>query len=367
MKKTAAQFLVFLMVFLFLAAEGTARFYFFRLHRDVHYLTTPLGGLPGPWARLPIDETGFPAGKTTWQPDTCTGRVVPVTVNSIGRRGREWPLQNTPGTLRIMVVGASSTFGADSPDEATWPVLLEQALNRRPGIRVEVLNASRPGVRIGWLLRQFEHHWASYHPDIVLYYEGWNDTPLEGRSAEVDDTVGQFHADSGWGSKLHALYYRSMLYTYGVEKIHFELAQRHKEGVVPRISYFQGQIQRFVQDVKKTGAVPMLVLQVNHSIPAPKLPTIPLNDPKTVRSFIEETARRDPRADFNPETKKRFLQAQILVETARRTAESMGVRILDPRTTFVHYRSESPLFCGPIHLTDLGNRLLAETVAEFLW
>src|SRR6266542_2349706 len=68
-------------------------------------------------------------------------------INDQGFRGPDVTLVKRPGTLRIMAVGASTTFDTMvSGDEHTWPARLQYWLRTlAPAQPVEVINAGVPG------------------------------------------------------------------------------------------------------------------------------------------------------------------------------------------------------------------------------
>lgn len=354
---------------LLLTGELITRTYYFVLHQyDPFYLVVPFRSAERhqPSLVTPYQpEMSYRKGGTIVVKDHCFDRSVKVTLNSQGWRGREWSLQKPPGTFRIVILGASSTFGVDNPDEATWPMFLEESLRRRYGPNIEVLSASWPGVRIAYLLGTFSNEFKRYRPDMVIFYEGWNDTPLEPAS-EADSNIANLHFHTWWGSWLSRLYYRSMLYTYLVEKCHFVLARHYQDGLIPRVGYYEKQVGRLIQSIRQGGAIPVMVLQVNDSHFKPLVRDLKLNNLRGLRAFVLQAAQVDGRTNGDLHTQYRFYETQLLVEVVRRTAESKGIRVIDPWPTFQHYDKAAPLFCGPVHLTDLGNRLLAETVNEHL-
>jgi lysophospholipase L1-like esterase len=89
-----------------------------------------------------------------------------VSINSYGLRGREVGPPE-PGTLRVLVLGDSVTFGHGVAEDDTFVRKLEiQREGREPPI--EVVNAGIPG----WSTRQqrifYERHSAGIAPDLVL-------------------------------------------------------------------------------------------------------------------------------------------------------------------------------------------------------
>src|SRR5262249_35329882 len=74
--------------------------------------------------------------------DCETSRLIRVTINGSGFRGREFEKEKAPGVIRVVTLGASSTFGFSNRDADTYPYQLEQMLNREApsGDRFEVIN-----------------------------------------------------------------------------------------------------------------------------------------------------------------------------------------------------------------------------------
>jgi hypothetical protein len=72
--------------------------------------------------------------------DPCSRRELAIQANGFGTRGPDWPVTKSPGTLRMIAPGGSSTFGPNNPFEATWPALLEKRLSESLGGSVEALN-----------------------------------------------------------------------------------------------------------------------------------------------------------------------------------------------------------------------------------
>ena len=68
----------------------------------------------------------------------------PMRTNSLGLRDREITPQPAAGTLRVLALGDSQTFGAGLDQSDTWPKQLERMLDSAEH-RWEVLNAGIPG------------------------------------------------------------------------------------------------------------------------------------------------------------------------------------------------------------------------------
>jgi hypothetical protein len=98
-------------------------------------------------------------------------------VNEAGFDGPEWAVEKTPGTLRIVCMGGSTTAGGNPQGpRGSYPHLLEQRLRELSGRTVEVLNC---GVS-SWTTAEMVCSWflnvQDYQPDLVILHEVVNDT-----------------------------------------------------------------------------------------------------------------------------------------------------------------------------------------------
>jgi lysophospholipase L1-like esterase len=107
-----------------------------------------------------------------------------VRINNQGLRGGDFAVEKEPGTIRILTLGASSTFGYHDRDEETYPYYLEQILNRDGGgRRFEVINFGVPHAMSENILALFVAEGVKLKPDVVTFYEGANDAVVLPREA----------------------------------------------------------------------------------------------------------------------------------------------------------------------------------------
>lgn len=101
------------------------------------------------------------------------GRTFHIAINSHGFRGDDFTIQKPPNTIRIVCLGASTTFsGEAASNAATWPSLLQQHLQQDfPKVKVEVINAGVPGYVAADNLKNLKHRVLALDPDLVIYYE----------------------------------------------------------------------------------------------------------------------------------------------------------------------------------------------------
>lgn len=95
-------------------------------------------------------------------------------LNSTGLRDVEHNIEKTPGTVRIALLGDSSTEGLQVPLEDTYARLVEQQLNNNSNQKYEVINFACSSYSTGQQHEQFLNEVAAYKPDItvLLYNRG---------------------------------------------------------------------------------------------------------------------------------------------------------------------------------------------------
>ncbi len=98
-------------------------------------------------------------------------------MNNVGTRGRDVDPQRPAETTRIVVLGASETFGLYESPEQEYPRQLEDSLRVglssscvAPVQRVEVLNAAAPGMSLPTFTRYLRRHLGQLRPDLVVVY-----------------------------------------------------------------------------------------------------------------------------------------------------------------------------------------------------
>jgi lysophospholipase L1-like esterase len=115
--------------------------------------------------------------KITYSPD---GKIpYQVRINSHGFRGPDFSIEKPPGTLRVLTMGASSTFGYRNRDEETYPAQLQRILDERgAGLSFEVINFSVPHANSDNIVAMFRAEGLTLDPDFVTFYEGVNDAAI---------------------------------------------------------------------------------------------------------------------------------------------------------------------------------------------
>ena len=97
--------------------------------------------------------------------------------NRLGFRDEDHEIAKPEGTVRIVALGDSFTYGWGADYEATWLRRIETTLDSRPDRRgpVEVIKLGIPGYHPRTELLVWEHHGRGYDPDLVVVGVGAGD------------------------------------------------------------------------------------------------------------------------------------------------------------------------------------------------
>ncbi|MFH0879784.1 MAG: SGNH/GDSL hydrolase family protein [Lentisphaerota bacterium] len=103
------------------------------------------------------------------------------------REGRNYPVERTPGSVRILGIGDSGMFGWACEQDENALAVLETNLNHRgDGVAYEVINTGVPGYNTQQEILALKSKWMKYYPDIVLL--SWSDNDIFPRSFEPQNT-----------------------------------------------------------------------------------------------------------------------------------------------------------------------------------
>lgn len=150
-------------------------------------------GLEGlDWRRISPAGYGHPACGIPLERSTYTGlepgaegifKGRRFRVNDRGFRGPAFPERKPPGVYRIVLAGASESAGSGIDEEERFGERLVRRLDASGlPVRIELINISTPGSRMGNLLHAIREEGMRYAPDMLLV-QG-NELSFEGPRAE---------------------------------------------------------------------------------------------------------------------------------------------------------------------------------------
>ncbi len=280
--------------------------------------------------------------------------------DQFGFRGVPHSAPKGERTLRVFVLGGSTTEGQQGNRE-TWPYYLEQELARRcPGTDFQVFNAGFHGLNSHDLLSIYTHRIRRLEPDLLVYYEVGNGIN-EWESFAVDRSRRGLSPLSRvyWHDFLngHSAVYRRLLTTL---RLPYPPADYHRKSGEPAPSreWYLGGVKGLVEKAREDGRPILIVSPVNGYREGLWTAT---EIPGDVYWLYQR---------FNP-----LLPADLdwwydqLAEGLEALAAREGVAYLDIRERFPtereHYASYGALY-DPGHYSPKGNQRLAELVADGL-
>jgi hypothetical protein len=149
-----------------------------------------------------VFENGESLTKTTYfRERRCSPeRAVVQRTNAQRLRGPPCAVPKPVGTLRLLCVGDSHTFGDGVADDESWPAHLGRELSRRhPGRALEVINAGVNGYETVQEVLWIEQHLLALEPDGILLQYFANDAGSRQGTVEVERgfLVGLVHPRRG--------------------------------------------------------------------------------------------------------------------------------------------------------------------------
>lgn len=295
-------------------------------------------------------------------------------LNSLGLRGPEAAVEKETGTRRVIVLGASETFGLYESPDREYPRELQAILNspaeaescpNRAGTRWEVLNAAFPGMTLPTAAQDFRMRLMRLRPDIVVIYP----TPVQYLDARVPAASPPESGSPGAPppspfrprslNRLRSSFkslapealldqLRGILVTRDRGK--FNAAATFSSVPQERLDAFRRGLDSLVMLASAGGAEVVVVAHVSAFLGNAE------RDGVLSRSWQRFYPLASPRViiDFD----------SIARGISREVAESSGAEFIDPVLIF----SSNPesLFADASHFNDAGAHALADTIAKHI-
>ena len=283
-------------------------------------------------------------------------------LNAFGFRGPEMEKRPADGHPRVMLLGASETFGLYESTDHEFAALLRRRLEKIGHGEIEIVNAAIAGLALPTMTRYWEC-WASrFEPALVLIYPTphfyLDNEPPRLLTPPPDDE----DAPRPWRSRFAERLLDTAKKVEALKAIRLrlhlarELAGKDDDwlfGATPpadRLEQFRDDLEALAVAVEKKGSRPVLV---THAFKTPSPP-----EPGD-RADLEYLRISLPRA--LPESVPAFDAAarEATLELARRR----GWPVIDASAVLTGHRS---YFADASHFTDAGSAKMAELLADRL-
>jgi len=301
-------------------------------------------------------------------PVNTSGNV--VRINSLGFRGEDPTWKAADGTLRIVVLGGSSTFCYDvSDDDHTWPALLESALGGALDMPVEIINLGLPGYDASNSKVNYLFTARALNPHGVLVYHTWNDLKyLRLFDQQGEGLPREFLSGLRAGGHNLSAFERFFFHSQIVQRVRhvylrFREARREnsytsleREGEVANrmpsgraFDLFQKSFEDIVVLAQSDGVLPVLISQAT------------LAQPENLsRQEVRLRIRNNLAGMTQPILADAWLESNRRIEAA---ADARGAVFLDG------YEAVTPTlenFRDHVHLLDSGAEMLARSLSDRL-
>lgn len=279
-----------------------------------------------------------------------------VAINSKGFVGPEFDKKKPADTIRIMALGDSCTF-AGGWYETTYSGILARFLKERhPNKRIEVINAGISGFNSEFALARLKDELLEYEPDMVTLYIGWNDLMKTNPANPV--TIQQYKYSGLWRS-LNESYlvkaYSKVLFYYLRPLLMKPKLDGDPEGVTAYDNFVPAVYQSNVAAIATT-------------LQAQGIQALFMTRPTAVRLGMTQNDIQVEHIFFpyfaGAYSLERFLSLhQTYNRSMGEVAHRHQVPLVDLDATF-NQLNKSPLFQDTMHLSDEGNRVVAEALVE---
>jgi len=260
---------------------------------------------------------------------------LPVHVNSHGTRGPEFATEKPAGTIRILSLGDSRTFGWGLADEETYSRRLEQLLrtNLSGGKKIEVINAGVNAWSFPQMLVYLREFGVKYQPDFVVLAEANQWTQFSEKNSP------EFVRSFMWRVRLKNFLRHFAIYHYVVEVQLEDFYQRNRTKFIPidpkQDQLFKAQQQSDPDAVFREAIEGICrVAQTNHIQP--------------VLLFLPAVFQLDGTNVSN------------VLAVKRAAAQNFSVPLVDMTAVMRPGGKQLYLEADPAHLDAAGNALVAE-------
>jgi len=273
--------------------------------------------------------------------------------NSLGFRNLEFSVEKTPGTIRILFVGSSTTFGSRNNLENTFPFLVGKFLKEELSSKsIEVINAALSARNSFWVAKRIKDT-LYLKSDIIIVMTAYNDVMLMTTPKEKYEIIdGKMFFKLPWYTGIHRFFLKhSVFYVTLREKIAILLYGN------PEFAYFPPKIRNKTEikneQIKeclenyKGNLNKIVQLTSEH-----KMKLIFLKPP------ISELRRKKHPSYYNG--------YQMIIKVLEEVAYVNDIPLIDIGCFLNELEQEEAFITDGIHFTDKANKNIALGIFNYL-
>jgi lysophospholipase L1-like esterase len=304
--------------------------------------------------------------------DTChhclDSPFITITYNSKGYRTPEFKIAKDK--IRIATFGGSSTWGAGSNDDETWPSFLQKHLDQKLPNYFEVINSGFGGYNSTLIYNLIEHEFVKFKPDIAIIYSGYNDHT--GAQPNI------FFNNSNFWIKLMNMHFflKSKSTLYFSADYYLKLGK--KINIINRgnknANKYENNINKIVEILKKNGTKKIVIvkqpLYVTSLIASSSAPGASFKNFFGNPYFNKETFETIHKAQLENKNYAKFgrtYYSQMLIYKKIDDIEknNKDIVVLDFVNQMIKtHELKKNIFLDPVHLSPKANNLLAKNIVK---
>lgn len=318
------------------------------------------------------------------------GNSFQVTINSHGFRGKDFEQKKRPGVIRIVTLGASSTFGFHDRDNETYPFYLEKKLSsalsalnvqrraqsREPIRAFEVVNLGIPHLTTNKIYSLFMAEALNLEPDIVTFYEGVNDAwKIAHMFIDGEENPEQFAQDFPLVQRLYHEILHRVLFVAAVDhklsiirKDGFDLTDpKYDEHIHSKKKPFVENIQHIYEECQKRNILFIVANQQakSYRVDRSEMKGLTYAEERAMvletRATIGKPEATKTWTNFRLHAMRNFLTHNVLMEELQNWVEDNQIPFVDVISAMDLNRQALITW---VHLTPQGNQIVSSAFAE---
>ena len=283
-------------------------------------------------------------------------------INSKGFRGKEF--NKKKDKIRILSFGGSTTIGLESPDDKTYPYLLENLLNKNEK-KYEVINMGFGSKSLNFIKALYVNEALGYDPDFITIYSNRNSLMYDGGFSKKKVNVNLLKITSYLQENI--MTYRLLLKLYN--RMNNSLSSEsknlnspfHKKGISKDylINGYKNSLLEIVELSKKNGVQVILIKQAYFIKPDLQKKIDAFSITELIKLFEEKYFIKNN--DISSEENFWLVLGAILNRNLDFFKKFENVVIVDPINNLL---SNEKNFVDYLHLTPTGNFILAKEISK---
>jgi lysophospholipase L1-like esterase/tetratricopeptide (TPR) repeat protein len=210
-------------------------------------------------------------------------------IDARGHRGPEVQAARRPGTLRLLALGDSTTFGLGVAESQRWSDVLQRLLGALLAgrLEVQVCNAGVPSYSSRQNLVQLERELPALRPDVVLLHVTGHNDSCSTRGLTDDELVRRARSARGWWENLSLVRATGLVEAVPLGELRLRVT----------LEELEANLHAAVKLVREAGSQPVLVISGRSEAVVLAAPM-----QAEVDALVERVAARDgvPVADARP-------------------------------------------------------------------